>query len=75
MRTKLFWIFPFGRVATAGAWTGFCGAAGVGVEMAGVSPAGAGGGTLFCCACVSPAFKNSNVNKKNATRLIGSPRR
>ena len=69
MRTRLFWILPFGRVATAGAWTGFAGAAAVGVET-GVSPGG--GGTVLCCAWIAPPFKQSKVDSKNTKRLIGS---
>jgi hypothetical protein len=70
MRTRLFWIGPFGRAggATITAGGGAMGGEGVGVLAA---PGGSGG--VFCCARASIA--SSNEIEKIAQRLITKSQR
>jgi hypothetical protein len=70
MRTKLFWIGPFGRAGGATMTAG--GGAGVG-DGEGTVPAPGGSGGLFCCALASTA--SSNEMEKIAQRLIAKSQR
>src|SRR5438045_9259961 len=69
MRTRLFWIFPFGRSGTAGGATILGSGAAVGLVGVFVSPGCAGG--LFSCARVSPHSTN-RIDNKHAHRLLES---
>ena len=70
MRTKLFWIGPFGR---AGGATITAGGGAKGADGVGVAPAPGGSGGLFCCARASTA--SSNEIEKIAQRLIAKAQR